>query len=283
MGPGSLSDVDCDGSDTESNSSYGAAQNERSSQPLPPPFANFAWQAFLEPPPASEPRSVVSVALAAQTTFRWMWNDAKLSGWSKARNGEETIKQLRRYLVQKRVRQVKVEIRQPKSEVEVIVFSTVVAALTYLNDATYLLWNVHPSTWSADQSGWGTSQGKFSRPNSGGTFTSQVSTRTNPSTQLPSKMRTDIESTQWMWGDAGTRVCCSKQLATKNPSRWSAVQSIQETVDQLQHHRPNFSSRPIRINVRIQGKSQIVEYPTLVAALHGLQGTEAYRGGCSPF
>jgi hypothetical protein len=84
---------------------------------------------------------------------------------------------------------------------------------------------------------------------------------------------------RWMWGDAGVRpVPLSTRLAKRNPLRWSRLQITQEMITSLQSVcagavPPNECMRPVRLEVRRQGRSEVLLFANIAEALSYLSDT----------
>jgi len=176
----------------------------------------------------------------SRSPCRWMWSDAEGTPfcWSRVRSAETTFKKLQRY--KHCAKQVKLEIHG-ETKSEVVAFASVAAVLSYLG-------------------------GNAIDPANG------------PDTSTVKAAEDDVESIQWMWGDAGGRnpLPYSERLAVENPLRWSHLQCLDVTIQQLLRYWLDKCERPVRMKIVYRGRAQskVVVYPSVLAALCDLRGSE---------
>mmetsp|Transcript_71173 Transcript_71173/g.123494 ORF Transcript_71173/g.123494 Transcript_71173/m.123494 type:complete len:251 (+) Transcript_71173:79-831(+) len=60
---------------------------------------------------------------------------------------------------------------------------------------------------------------------------------------------------QWMWGDSGEKLL-GHGFAKRNPFRWSAPETIQAIISDLEGRRPGNSQRPVQVEIRYVCQSQ---------------------------
>lgn len=195
------------------------------------------------------------------STFRWMWVDAERNPfrWSRACSAETTAKRLLRY--RHCAKQVKLESRGRTTSV--MVFANVSAVLSYLDNVPHDSGN---DVGLLALLGTSSLSGRVGGDNLLGYHGWTMRALSLPFSCAGAE--SNIENIRWMWGDVGGRSRC----CFENPFRWSGAQTLQMTFDQLQRYRSQGCERPVKMEIvfRRRGPSDILVYPTVLAALNAL-------------
>jgi hypothetical protein len=244
---------------------------------------------YREPPRDSRQSRFRELGPASgESKFRWMWADAKrgLFRWSKVQSAQRTVDQLQRHakadsFTKSCTRPVRMEIHR-QAQSEIVTFANVVAVISYFNRsgfvsghaACHLMSQAITTSTTSNHTGhedlmWNNT---WSLPGSGIGASIIESVPLSPV----------IDSARWMWGDAGSRACLSRRLAEDNCFRWTRVQSVRETIEQLERYRLDNCARPVRMEISRQGQLEVVAFANVDTALTRLTSTiTPFRYGTS--